>query len=603
MPPRDQRTSSRRPDDGFPPSVLREYALLADGERGAVVSPHGEIVWLCAPSWDSPAVFAALLGGRGGFAVRPVDRHVWGGYYEPGSLIFRNRFITDGGIVECRDVLAFPGDRHRLVLLRRVHALRGSARLHIRFDPAIDDGRHPVSLRRRPDGVLEGQTGPLRIRLSGLSRCRRVTSEAAAGVTVFDLRLEPGEHHDLVLEISDEQLPDELPEPARLWSATEAAWQQAVPPVIGLPGSDGVRHSVAVLRGLTADTGGMVAAATTSLPERADAGRNYDYRYVWIRDQCFAGLAGAAAGLDSLVDPAVRFATARLLEHGDGLSPAYTTAAGRVPDQRRLDLPGYPGGTDLVGNQVNSQFQLDAFGEALSLLAAAAQRGRLDDDGYHAAAAAANAIAARWDEPDAGIWEIEPRHWTQSRLACVAGLSAMARQARTGSDAAGWLALADAMLARTAAEALHPSGRWQRSPDDTGLDGALIIPPLRGALPTDDPRTTATLQAYLHDLTRSGYAYRFRQDERPLGQAEGSFSLCGFHTAMALHQQHRTVEAVGWFERLAAAAGPAQLFSEEFDTTQHQLRGNLPQAFVHAAHLEAAARLADDPAFGSGPSS
>src|SRR6202020_764907 len=141
------------------------------------------------------------------------------------------------------------------------------------------------------------------------------------------------------------------------------------------------RHAYTVLRGLTSGGGGMVAAATTSLPERAAAGRNYDYRYAWIRDQCFAGSAVAAVGGHPLLDQAVRFVTARLHDDGPDLLPAYTVTGGPVPDQAPLRLPGYPGGFDLTGNWVNKQFQLDVFGEALLLLADAARLDAVHPDG------------------------------------------------------------------------------------------------------------------------------------------------------------------------------------------------------------------------------
>jgi alpha,alpha-trehalase len=133
----------------------------------------------------------------------------------------------------------------------------------------------------------------------------------------------------------------------------------------------------------------------------------------------------------------------------------------------------------------------------------------------------------------------------------------------------------------------------QRSPEDPGLDGALLLPPLRGALPADDPRTIATLHAYTEELTDDHFAYRFRHDERPLEAAEGAFLLCGFVTALAEHQQGREVAAHRWFERNRAACGPAGLYSEEYDVSQRQMRGNLPQAFVHALMLECSVRLAE----------
>jgi alpha,alpha-trehalase len=355
-------------------------------------------------------------------------------------------------------------------------------------------------------------------------------------------------------------------------------------------------HAYAVMRGLTSGRDGMVAAATTSLPERAEAGRNYDYRYAWIRDQCYAGQAAAAAGGHQLLDQAVRFVTARLHEHGPGLAPAYTASGGPVPDQRQLSLRGYPGGFDLVGNWVNKQFQLDAFGEALLLLAAAARLDRLDSDAAAATEIAAAAIEQRWQQPDAGIWEIDDQPWTHSRLICAAGLRAAASAAAAGPQATRWLALADAIVADTAAHAVHPSGRWQRSRDDPGLDGALLLPAVRGVVPADDPRTTLTLRAYRDELVQHGYAYRFRHDDRPLGDAEGAFLLCSFILSLALLQQGDRVDAARFFERSRAACGPPGLYSEEFDVAQRQLRGNLPQAFVHAVLLECAARLSDLPA-------
>jgi GH15 family glucan-1,4-alpha-glucosidase len=335
----------------------------------------------------------------------------------------------------------------------------------------------------------------------------------------------------------------------------------------------------------------MVAAATTSLPERAQTGRNYDYRFVWIRDQCYAGQGAGAAGDSRLVSDAARFVTARRLDHGPGLAPAYTARGGRVPDQHSLGLPGYPGGFDRVGNRVNQQFQLDAFGEALLLLAEAARHEVLDSDSWRAAQVAAGAVRDRWQEADAGIWEIENRPWTHSRLTVAAGLRDLAGVSPPGRGPAEWLSLADRIVADASARALHPQGHWMRAPDDAGLDGALLMPPLRGAVPADDPRTIATLRAYVRELTEGGYAYRFRHGPGPLGDAEGSFLLCGFVMAMALAQQGDRVEALRWWERMKASCGSPTLYSEEYDITEHQMRGNLPQAFVHAVMLEAAARL------------
>ena len=572
-----------------PPHALHDYALLADGERGALIGPDGVIGWLCAPAWHDDAVCAALVGGRGAYAITPRGRYVFGGYYEDGTLIWRSRWVTDRAIVECREALGFPGDPDRLVLLRQLRAVDGPARLTVLLDPHGDYGAAELdSVRRGDDGVWELRTGRHRLRWQG-------APEAVPGEhgLTLDIDLRPGERHDLVLECATSPLPADLPEPRRTWAATEAAWREAVPALDGTVAPRDARRAYAVLRGLTTRGGGMVAAATTSLPERAEEGRNYDYRYVWIRDQSYAGQAAAAAGDHVLLDAAVDFVTARLHADGSRLVPAYTVHGDPVPSQRDLELPGYPGGFDRVGNQVGDQFQLDCFGEALLLLAAAERHGRLDEGHWKAAETAVRAVADRWRQPDAGIWELDDRHWTHSRLICVAGLRAVAGAAPRHPLAETCTTLADTLLDAAERTCRHPDGHWQRTPDDPAVDAALLLPGVRGALPAADPRTRATLAACRRDLADDHFLYRFRHDDRPLEEAEGAFLLCGFVMALAEHQQGRSVEAYRWFERNRGACGASGLYAEEFDIAQRQLRGNLPQAFVHALLLEAAARLGE----------
>ncbi len=571
------------------PHVLRQYSLIADGHRGALIGPHGDIAWLCFPTWHDPAVFSGLIGSAGGFTICPDEPFVWGGYYEEGTLIWRSRWVTTSGVIECREALAVPSRRDCAVVLRRVEAIEGEAAMAVSLEPSADYGR-------APDGRW-GRHGAVRTWAPAGGRATWRVSGVAGGRTgssglVAHLRVAEGAHHDLVLEIASHELEGAPPDAERLWRQTAQHWSRVVPDCSGVEGRRDVRHAFAVLHGLTAPSGGTVAAATTSLPERADDGRSYDYRFVWVRDLCYVGSAAAVAGAAAFVEPAVGFVTERLLADGGHLRPAYTVDGAYAPAESQLHLRGYPGGVDVVGNRVRDQFQLDIFGEALSLFAAADGLGVLPSDGWRAARVAVDTITARWDEPDAGIWELEPRWWAHSRLACVSGLRAIAARPRAGRHRASWMALADRLLTTTAASCTHARGRWQRAPDDERVDAALLLAGIRGAVPADDARHVATYRCVRDHLSEDGYVYRFLADEtEPPGSVEGAFLLCNFWMCLAALGQNDVVSASRWFERGRAGCGPPGLFAEEFDVTQRQLRGNLPQAFVHGLLIEAAYAL------------
>jgi hypothetical protein len=592
---------AQRGADELPtPRVLREYALVADGERGAVIGPDGSIAWLCVPRWDSPAAFSGLLGGPGQYTVTPADPwHVWGGYYEDGSLIWRNRWVGDTRI-ECREALAMPADPHRAVLLRRIEAIDGTGKVTVTLDLRADYGRAAMTDLKRSGDVWTGRSGDTWFRWSGAGKAR-----PAGGRLQMRIGLTAGTSHDLVLELSDREFTAEPPDAGESWAATEEEWSGVSPGCDDLIALADTRHSYAVLRGLTSSSGAMVAAATTSLPERLEGGRNYDYRYAWIRDQCYAGIAVAAHGPHPLLTGALRFVTERLLDDGPNLMPAYTVAGEPIGDEVALRLRGFPGGTAKSGNWVRGQFQLDALGETLSLFAAAARHDMLAEDDWRAAAVAADGIAKRWTEPDAGIWELDDKRWAHSRLACVSGLRAIAAAAAVGTpgshghrEAAEWSGLADT-IAASLSDVVHPSGRWQRAPGDERVDAALLMPVIRGGFAAGDPRNLATVEAVRRELASDGYVYRFRHDGRPLDQAEGAFLLCGFWMALVEHACGNPVAAAHWFERNRSACGPAALYTEEYDVHQRQLRGNMPQAFVHAGLLECAVTLSRDVPLGS----
>jgi hypothetical protein len=584
--PAEWDTSARHPQ------ALRDYAFLADGTRGALLDPDGGVAWLCFPAYADGAVFAGLLGGQGTFQLSPAARHVTGGFYEDGTLIWHQRWVTDDGVIESCDALAYPGETDRCVLLRRIRALDTDSTMRCTLEVAPDYGRRPGGpWRREADGWridAEGVTA----RLTG-AVARGRASEA---VLDMELPLAVGSPTDLVLELQSASGPLPSPsDPDQLWRRTRAAWAEAVPQCKEIPAQRDVRQSIAILRGMTDAYGASVAAATTALPERAEAGRNYDYRYAWIRDVAYIGRAGAAVpGAEIMLSDAVRWVTARLLEDGPKTRPAYYGDGRPVPEPEHLGLPGYPGGSDVIGNRASQQFQLDLFGEALLLFALAAERDLLDADGWRAAEVALRAIEENADTPEAGIWEIEPgRLWTHSRLISVAGLKAIVEQSAPVRWRTRALGLADHLLSRADATSLHASGHWQRAPDDPRVDASLLLSEVRGALPPGDPRSVATRAAILENLCDDDFLYRFAEDGEALGQSEGAFLVCNFWMALAYLGDGDARHGAQWFERTRASCGGSGLFSEEYDVRQRQLRGNLPQAFVHALLIETAGRLCD----------
>ena len=199
-----------------------------------------------------------------------------------------------------------------------------------------------------------------------------------------------------------------------------------------------------------------------------------------------------------------------------------------------------------------------------------------------------DAIETSWGRPEAGIWETQDRLWAHSRLICVAGLKAVSPWIEESARARLTM-LADHLLDVTGRTCVHPSGRWQRAPDDERIDAALMLAELRGALSDTDPRSVATRRAVVAELSEDGYIYRMTHAGHSLADAEGSFLICNLWMSLLCTRAGRQLEGFWWFERARAAASASGLFSEEYDVRQHQLRGNLPQAFVHALLIEAAA--------------
>ncbi|GAA1846862.1 glycoside hydrolase family 15 protein [Brevibacterium marinum] len=586
-------SGERTPTDngGFRPQVLREHALIADGERGGVIGPHGNILWMCVPRWHDEPVFATLIGGRGEYTVTPSDSwNVWGGSYRPGSLVWCQKWVTTESVIVCEDSLSYPTDVDTAVILRRIRAVSGTARVSVVLQPSSGFSGNVVSEATVDDGIWTGQVDDVRMRWQGAPDAE----VAEDGRLQVEFELDEGEEHVLALELARSRLPESPIDAAEELERTYRTWQRTVAEVERPGRSEDILHSYAVLAGLTSQDNGMVAATTMSLPERPKAHRDYDYRYSGIRDQCYAGQGVARLGPNPLLDSALTFVADRINADGDDLKPAYRVDGGPVPDERSVGLSGYPGGSNVAGNWVRDQFQLDTIGEALNLFAKAAELNLMNADRWEAVTTCVSIIADRWQRPDAGVWELEDDVWTHSRLACVAGLRSIAGHTSTG-EAAGWEGLADRILAEITATSIDAHGAWRQRPNHAGTDAAMLLPLVRGALPRSDPRVLATLDAVRRDLNRDGHIYRFKHGGRSLGDAEGSFTVCGFMTALAVADQGDLPSAIHFYERARSAATSSGLFTEEFDVRSRQLRGNLPQAFVHALFIETAMRLS--PAF------
>ncbi len=576
------------------PRNLRDYALIGDGERGALIDSTGAISWMCFPSWSDQAIFAGMLGSGGRFQVLLDEPAVSASYYERDSLIWHGRWITRHGTLESRDALLYPAEQGRAVLLRRFLATTEAMKVRIVIEPALEYGKAPVAPWKRVGSSFVTSNSSVTMRLTGASDAKIRSGLGRATLLLLDLELQPGRQRDLVLEICrGDHLPREAPDVDQCWKRTEVSWHDAIPDCTNVVASQDVSRSIAILRAMTNDAGATVAAATTSLPEHDGADRNYDYRYCWIRDICYIGQAGASmTGADALFDGALGFVTARLNEHGDHTSPAYLPDGRRVPAEVELDLPGYPGGHNVVGNRVRDQFQLDIFGEALLLLANGAAKDRLQGEHRKAIEICIAAIEKHAGRNEAGIWETKPKRWTHSRLIAVAGLRAIATLEPAKTIVQRALPLADHLLSTMSTTCLHESGRWMRAPDDERIDASLLLAQIRGACDADDPRSRATLDAVQRELVDDDYVYRYRRPGHHLGEDEGAFLICNFWMSLACLGAGRIAQGTRYFERARSACGSPGLFSEEYDVGAHQLRGNLPQAFVHALLIETAAAQA-----------
>jgi GH15 family glucan-1,4-alpha-glucosidase len=576
---------------------IEDYAMIGDTESAALVGRNGSIDWLCAPRFDSPAFFAALLGteANGHWQIAPagevrrVERR-----YRPGTLVLETDFETDDGAVRLVDCMP-PQDGH-VDLVRVVEGLRGRVAMRMHCSPRFDYGRLIPSLGRVDGGVI-AVAGPDALRLSTPVDLQADAATASATFTVAGGDRVP---FRLVWYPSHRPPPDPG-ESLDMVARTEAWWREwSGRCQYEGPYRDDVLRSLITLKALTySPTGAIVAALTTSLPEEIGGVRNWDYRYCWLRDGAFTIAPLVRMGY---LDEAVAWRDWLLRAvAGDPGQLQLMYGIGGEHRLTELELPwlsGYEGSRPVrVGNAAYSQFQLDIFGEVFGVLYRARQAGLPELDATRLpgidVATAVEIVERRWREPDEGIWEIRGKrqHFTFSKVSAWTAVDRAIKLSEDTGRAAPlerWRRLRDEIRADVEANGFDPKrNSFVQYYGATGLDASLLLIPISGFLPPQDPRVLGTIEAIQREICSGPLVWRYSTDEGMDGLAghEGAFLICSFWLVSALALAGRVDEARRNLERLLALRNDVGLLSEEYDPVGGRLLGNFPQAFSHIGLL------------------
>jgi GH15 family glucan-1,4-alpha-glucosidase len=584
-------------------SRIEDYGLIGDLQTAALVSREGSIDWLCFPRFDSAACFAALVGTEenGRWSLRPtgdltrVERR-----YRGNGLVLETELECADGAVRLTDFMPVRGEAPDVV--RIVEGLRGRVRMRTDITVRFDYGSIVPWVRRVPEGTL-AVAGPDALLLASPVE---LVGENMHTVAEFDV--EPGDRVPFVLTWypSNHDLPAHVDAEAAL-AETEAFWDDWTGTCTdGGIHRDALIRSLVTLKALTyAPTGGIVAAPTTSLPECLGGVRNWDYRFCWVRDATLTLLSLIRAGYADEASAWRDWLLRAIAGSPDGPQALYGLAGERRIGELELPwLEGYEGSRPVrIGNAACTQFQLDVYGEILDALYQARAAGLPPlDDAWSLCRRLLELLEDVWREPDEGIWEVRGprRHFTHSKvMAWVAfdrGVRIVEEHGRTG-PVERWLALRDEVHAQVCREGFHEGvGAFTQSYGSDRLDASLLLLPLVGFLPVDDPRIAATVAAIERDLTKDGLVERYRADEENtdvdgLPPGEGTFLPCSFWLVEVMVLQGRRVEAEELLERLLALRNDLGLLSEEYDVAADRQVGNFPQAFTHLALVDAVLTL------------
>ena len=584
---------------------IEDYGLIGDSQTAALVGRDGSIDWLCLPRFDSPACFAALLGrpehGRWlmapAGAVRRTRRE-----YVGHSLVLATEFETDSGTVRVVDCMPPRGRQPDLV--RIVEGVRGEVQMYMELIVRFDYGSI-VPWVRSVDGVLRAIGGP-----DAISLITPVETQGRDLTTQATFTVRTGERVPflLVWHASNEPRADPIdvlaaPDDTRSW------WEEWCGRcTIGGRWREQVLRSVMTLKALTyAPTGGLVAAATTSLPERIGGVRNWDYRYCWLRDAAFTLDALMSCGYHEEALAWRNWLLRAVAGDPNDLQIMYGPSGERRLTELELDwLPGYEGSRPVrTGNAAVRQFQLDVYGELIDTLHLTRVVG-MDDDpaAWELECHLISHLERVWREPDEGIWEVRGprRHFTHSKLmAWVAfdrAVKAVESFGRRG-PVDTWRQLRAEIHAEICREAFDPVRRtFTQAYGSEELDASVLTMPLLGFLPITDPRVVGTVEAIERSLLWHGMLQRYSMkpatehvDGLPPG--EGAFFLCSFWLADCYAEMGRRDDATALFERLAGLCNDLGLLSEEYDPVAKRMLGNFPQAFSHVGLINTALKLGE----------
>jgi len=582
---------------------LEDYALIGDCETAALVSRQGSIDWLCWPRFDSGACFAALLGsddhGRWLLSAADPDARITRGY-RGDTLILETQIQTAGGAVTVVDFMPPRGRNSDVV--RLVHGRGGRVAMRMHLVLRFDYGHVVPWVSRLADGTWRAIAGPDMVTLH-----TPVPLRGQELTTIAEFEVDAGQTVPFVLTYGPSHLPPpQAIEPETSLRHTEAFWTEWVD-AKRLPdgeSADAVIRSLITLKALTyAPTGGIVAAPTTSLPEQIGGDRNWDYRFCWLRDATYTLLALMNAGFH---DEACAWRD-WLLRAAAG-APAQLQIMYGLGGERRLTeyevdwLPGYERSRPVrIGNAAHGQLQLDVYGEVMDALHQAREAGlAASEPDWALQRALLEHLAEVWREPDQGLWEIrgDARHFTHSKVMAWVALDRGVRAVkRLGLEGPGdrWEALCRQIHAEVCAKGFDAGkSSFVQSYGSRELDASLLLLPMVGFLPPEDPRVQGTIAAVERELLVDGFLLRYdtRAGTDGLAGREGAFLACTFWLVDAYVLMHRIDDARRLYERLLSLRNDVGLLSEEYDPVAKRLVGNFPQAFSHIALVNSAHNLA-----------